>query len=97
MTMSSQETVKAGLASRMKSSFVARMRWNIGSDLSQLRASRKSKMSRVTTSAVNKLAATPMVSVTPKPLTEPVPMFHKMMEEMSLVTGDARLEVKARM
>ena len=55
----------------MKSSFVARMMCNMGRDLTQPRPMRKSKMSRVTTSAVNRLAATPMVSVTPKPLIGP--------------------------
>jgi hypothetical protein len=39
------------------------MMCSIGKDFSQPLASRKSKMSRVTTSAVNRLAATPMVKV----------------------------------
>ena len=52
----SHETVNAGMASFMKSSFISRMKCSIGSDLIQLRASRKSKITRVTTSAVNKLA-----------------------------------------
>ena len=47
---------------------------SIGSDLSQPLDKRKSKINRVTTRAVNKLAATPMVSVTPNPLIGPVPM-----------------------
>ena len=89
--------MKAGLASFMKSSFmVAGMRWNIGSDLSQPRSSRKSKIIRVTTSAVNRLAATPMVRATPKPLIEPVPMKMRMTEEISVVTWESKMVPKAR-
>jgi hypothetical protein len=53
-------------------------------------------MSRVTTSAVNKLAATPMVSVTPKPLISPVPMKIKMTDEMSVVTCESKIVPNAR-
>ena len=80
----------------MKLTFVLRMRWNMPSDFSQFRSSRKLKMSRVTTSAVNKLAATPMVSVTPKPLISPVPIQIKMTDEMSVVTCESKIVPNAR-
>ena len=58
----------------MKSHSGFLMMCNIPTLLSQPRLRRKSKISRVTTRAVNKLNATPMVRVTPNPLTGPVPM-----------------------
>ena len=93
MRMIVQDKMNAGLASLMKSSLVARMRWNIGSDLIQLWSSRKLKISRVTTSAVNRLAATPMVSVTPKPLISPVPMKIRMIGRNQ--RRDVRIENRA--
>ncbi len=48
-------------------------------------------MMRVTTSAVNKLAATPIVSVTPKPRISPVPCQIRMMDEMSVVTCESKI------
>ena len=96
MAIRSQDVAKAGLASFMKSSLVARMRCSIGSDLSQPRSSSQSKIMRVTTSAVNKLAATPMVRATPKPLMEPVPMNIRMIEEISVVTCESKMVPKAR-
>src|ERR1035438_8906937 len=95
MAIKIQDITKAGLASFMKSSLVARIRWNIGSDLIQPRSSRKSKISRVTTRAVNKLAATPMVRATPKPLIEPVPMYIRMTDEISVVMCESKMTVKA--
>ena len=53
-------------------------------------------MRRVTTNAVNKLAATPMVSVTPKPLISPVPSQIRMTDEMSVVTCESKMVPKAR-
>src|SRR6267142_1635451 len=97
MKMSVQEMANAGLANFMKSSLVARTRWSIGTDLSQLRSSRKSKIIRVTTRAVNKLAATPQVSATPKPLIEPVPSHHSMIEEISVVTWESKIVPNARL
>ncbi len=85
-----------GVAAFMKLIFVLRMTCSIGSDLSQPRSSSQLKISRVTTSAVNRLAATPMVSVTPNPLISPVPMKIKMMDEMSVVTCESRMVPKAR-
>ena len=52
----------------------ARMMWSMRTDLSQPRSRSQSKIMRVTTRAVNKLAHTPMVRATPKPLMGPVPM-----------------------
>ena len=72
------------------------MMWSMGTDLSQPRSRRKSKIMRVTTSAVNRLAATPMVRATPKPLIEPVPMKIRMIEEMSVVTWESKIVPKAR-
>src|SRR6266481_713570 len=97
MRMIVQERMNAGLASAMKLSLALRMMWSIGMDLSKPLARRKSKMSRVTTKAVNKLAATPQVREKPKPLMEPVPMFHKMMEEIRVVTCESRIVLKARL
>ncbi len=57
---------------------------------------RKSKISRVTTRAVNKLAATPMVSETPKPFTGPLPMKIKITDEISVVTWESKMVPKAR-
>ena len=53
-------------------------------------------MMRVTTSAVNKLEATPKVSVKPKPLTEPVPKKIKMTDDMSVVTCESKIVPNAR-
>jgi hypothetical protein len=72
--MSTHEAVNAGLASFMKSSLVTPMTCSILIEVSIPLARRKSKINRVTTRAVNKLAATPIVRATPKPLIEPVPM-----------------------
>ena len=80
----------------MKLILALRMRCSIGSDLMRFRSIRKLKISRVTTSAVNKLAATPMVSVTPKPLISPVPMKIKMMDEISVVTCESKIVPNAR-
>ncbi len=91
-----QVMMNSGLAAPMKLTLVLRMRWNMPSDFSQLRSSKKSKMSRVTTSAVNRLAATPMVSVTPKPLISPVPMKIKITDEMSVVTCESKIVPNAR-
>ena len=41
-------------------------------------------------------AATPMVSVTPKPLISPVPMKIRMMDEMSVVTCESKIVPNAR-
>ena len=67
------EAINAGFAHFMKSQPLFVIRWNIPILLSQPRWRRKSKISRVMTRLVNKLNATPMVNVTPKPLTGPVP------------------------
>ena len=72
--MRASEPTNAYLENLMKLRLLTLKRWSIGNDLSQPLASRKSKISRVTTRAVNRLAATPIVSVTPKPLMGPVPM-----------------------
>ena len=96
--MMTQEVIKAGLASFMKSSFiVAGMRWNILMDLSQPRSTSQSKIIRVTTREVNRLAATPMVRATPKPLMEPVPMKMRMTEEINVVTWESKMVLKARL
>ena len=91
-----QDKAKAGLASFMKSRLVARIMCSIGNCLSRLRTSRKSKIKRVTTSAVNKLAATPIVSVTPNPLMGPLPMKINIMDEMRVVTWESKMVPKAR-
>ena len=82
----------------MKFSRVTLMIWSIGSDVSQPLPSRKSKMSRVTTSAVKRLAlaATPMVRVTPKPLMGPVPIYIRITDEISVVTCESKMVRKAR-
>ena len=49
-----------------------------------------------TTSAVNKLAATPIVSVTPNPLMGPVPMKIRMIEEIKVVTWESKMVPNAR-
>ena len=93
-----QEVMKAALASFMKSRFiVAGIRWNILSDVSEPRSTRKSKIIRVTTRAVKRLAATPIVRATPKPLIEPVPMKIRMMDEMRVVTCESKIVLKARL
>ncbi len=69
-----QEAMKAGLAHFIKSHCGFLMMCSMPMLLSQPRPSRKSKIKRVMTRLVNKLKATPMVSVTPNPLTGPVPM-----------------------
>src|SRR2546426_8861440 len=97
MAMSSQEMAKAALANFMKSNLVARMMWSIGTDLSQPRSSSQSKIILVTTSAVNKLAATPIVRETPNPLIEPVPMKIRMIEEINVVTWESKMVPKARL
>src|SRR5256885_17072573 len=97
MMMMVQERINAGTASFMKSSLVARIMCIMGSDLTQFFANNKSKIRRVTTNAVNKLAATPMVSVTPKPLTEPVPIQIRMVEEIKVVTCESKIVLKARL
>ena len=68
-----QESTNTGLAMAMKSILELLMRCIIGNEVRRLRSSMKLKINRVTTSEVNKLAATPMVRVTPKPLIGPVP------------------------
>ena len=88
--------MNAGLASFMKSSLVFRIMWSIGIDFSRPRSNSQSKMMRVTTSAVNKLEATPKVRVKPKPLTEPVPKKIKMTDDMSVVTCESKIVPNAR-
>ena len=92
----SHVTTNSGLAMPMKLTLAARIRWNMCSDFRMLRSTMKLKMSRVTTNAVNKLAATPMVSVTPKPLISPVPMKIKIMDEISVVTCESKIVPNAR-
>ena len=89
-------TIASGLAKPMKFTLLLFTKCSIVSDFRMLRSVRKLKMSRVTTSAVNKLAATPMVSVTPKPLISPVPIQIKMMDEMSVVTCESKIVPNAR-
>jgi len=72
--MRTTEPTKANRENLMKFRLLTLKRWSIGNDLSQPLANTKSKIRRVTTRAVNRLAATPIVSVTPKPLIGPVPM-----------------------
>ena len=86
----------SGLPIFMKSTLELLMMCIIGSDLTMFRSTMKLKINRVTTSAVNKLAATPMVSVTPKPLISPVPMKIRMMDEISVVTCESKIVPKAR-
>ena len=86
----------SGLPSFMKSTWELLMMCSIFSDLIRFRSTMKLKISRVTTSAVNKLAATPMVSVTPKPLISPVPMKIKMMDEICVVTCESKIVPNAR-
>src|SRR5688572_10796168 len=97
MMMTSQDATNAGLANFMKSSFVVRMMCSMGIDFMMFMEIITSNTRRVTTSAVNKLAATPMVSATPKPLMVPVPMYQRMMDEMSVVTCESKMVPKARL
>src|SRR5690242_16433854 len=97
MAMMSQEVMKAGLASFMKSSLEARIMCSMGTDLSQPRSSNQSKIIRVTTRAVNKLAATPIVSEIPNPLMGPVPMKIRMTEEIKVVTWESKIVPNARL
>src|SRR5258706_13647749 len=90
------DKMKAGLASFMKSRLTARMTCSIGSDLSIPLPIRKSNINRVTTSAVNRLAATPIVSVAPKPLIGPLPMYKITIEEINVVTLDAKIVPNSR-
>ena len=63
----------------------------MGRLLRRFLASSQSKISRVTTSAVNMLTVTPMVSVTPKPFTGPVPMKIRMTDEISVVRFESKM------
>ena len=91
-----QVSTNNGLAIFMKSIFVAVMKCAMESDFIRFRSSKKLKIKRVTTSAVNKLAATPMVSVTPKPWISPVPFQIKITEEISVVTCESKIVLNAR-
>jgi hypothetical protein len=81
--ISVQDATNAGIAQRMNSILLFRMTRSIGNFLTIFFEINQSKINRVTTRDVNKLAATPHVSETPKPLTEPVPMTHRMIEEIA--------------
>ena len=58
-------------------------------------ASRKSKIKRVTTKAVNIDTHRPTVSATPKPLIGPVPMMIKSTEEIRVVRLESKIVPKA--
>ena len=88
--------MKAGLASFMKSRLVARIKCSMRMDLSQPRCNSPSKIKRVTTKAVKRLAATPIVNATPNPLIGPVPMKIRMIEEINVVTCESKIVPKAR-
>ncbi len=45
---------------------------------------------------MNKLAATPIVNATPNPLIDPVPMKIKMIDDISVVTCESKIVLKAR-
>ena len=94
--MMSHVAMNAGLAHFMKSIFVPLMMWSMFKVLIMFLASIQSKINRVTTNAVNKLAATPMVSATPKPLTEPVPMTISTMDEINVVMCESKIVLNAR-
>src|ERR1017187_5221963 len=92
----SHVTMNSGLAMPKKLTLALLMRCSIGSDLMRFRSSRKLKIKRVTTSAVNKLAATPMVSVTPKPLISPAPpMDDNSMGDMAMGVAPSGAEQRA--
>ena len=88
--------IASGLAKPMKFTLLLFTKWSMVSDLIRLRSIKKLKISRVTTSAVNKLAATPMVSVTPKPLISPVPIQMRITDEMSVVMCESKIVPNAR-
>lgn len=94
-TISNQEAMNAGLAKLRKRMSVPLMMWSIGSDLRMFWASRKSKIRRVTTSAVNIETHRPTVSATPKPLIGPVPRMISSTDEMSVVRLESKIVPKA--
>ena len=94
-TMSNHEAMNAGLAKFRNRMLVPLMMCNIGRDLRRSLASRKSKINRVTTRAVNMETHRPMVSAVPKPLIGPVPMMIKSTEEIRVVRLESKIVPKA--
>ena len=94
-TISSHEATKAGMAQRRKSILLPRTRCSIFIPFSMFLSSSQSKISRVTTKALNMLTVTPMVRVMPKPLTGPVPMKIRITDEINVVRLESKIVQKA--
>jgi hypothetical protein len=82
----SQETMKAGLAYRTKSVWMFRSKCSIGNFVTMLKLIRYSMIRCPVMSTENIVENTPMASVTPNPLTGPVPSQIMIAQMQSCVT-----------